>query len=512
MNIANWLWVQGIRTPSAPALYTGTECVVDYARFAAQAEALGQYLATACGVTLGDRVAIYMPNRVEYLTTLFAIWWIGAVAAPINYKLHLRESAWIADNAGARVVVTDAGTSFRGDDLPAGCRELGLDEDAVQTVLAGARRCQGAPRAVDSAELAWLFYTSGTTGRPKGVMLSHANLAAMTMCYPFDVAPVSSRDVWVYAAPMSHGGGLYGLVFVRAGARHVVPASRRFESDEVFDLARRFGHLSMFVAPIMVKRMVRSAPEQIVGIDTLVYGGAPMYAADVKEGLRVLGPVLAQIYGQGESPMTITAMNREEIANTDGPDWEQRIATVGTAQTCIDVRVVDAQLRDVPPGTPGEIIVRGPTVMQGYWRNPEATAETLVDGWLLTGDIGTLDGQGFLTLTDRSKDMIISGGTNIYPREVEEVLVRYPDVFETSVVGTPNEEWGEEVVAFVVPKVGRELDAAQLDRWCRDSMAAFKKPRRYIFCDELPKNSYGKVLKTELRERAVTTPGVSAKG
>lgn len=511
MNIASWLWSQGIRTPEAPALHTGTECVADYARFAAQAEALGRHFATEYGVAPGDRVAIYMPNRIEYLTTLFAIWWIGAVAAPVNYKLHLREAAWIADNAGAKLIVTDTGTSFGSEGLPEGCRELGLDEHAVQAVLAAARQCKGAPYAADSADLAWLFYTSGTTGRPKGVMLSHANLTAMTMCYPLDVAPVSAQDVWVYAAPMSHGGGLYGLVFVRAGACHVVPVSRRFESDEVFSLARDFGHLSMFVAPIMIKRMVRNAPERIVGIDTLVYGGAPMYAADVKEGLRVLGPVLAQIYGQGETPMTITAMSRAEIADKDGPDWERRIASVGMAQTCVDVRVVDAQFRELAPGTPGEIIVRGPTVMQGYWRNPEATAAALVNGWLLTGDIGAFDEQGFLTLTDRSKDLIISGGTNIYPREVEEVLVQHPQVFEASVVGAPNEEWGEEVVAFVVAKAGAELGPGQLDPWCHEHMAGFKKPRRYIFCDELPKNSYGKVLKTELRVRAITTAGVLAK-
>ncbi|MDN5842463.1 MAG: AMP-binding protein, partial [Alcaligenaceae bacterium] len=243
-------------------------------------------------------------------------------------------------------------------------------------------------------------------------------------------------------------------------------------------------------------------PEAVSGLHAIVYGGGPMYAADLIQALNAFGPVFAQIYGQSESPMTITAMRKELIADRKGPNWEARIGSVGTAQSCMEVRVVDKEFKDLLVGEHGEVIVRGPAVMAGYWNNDEATRRALVDGWLCTGDIGFLDADGFLTLTDRSKDVIISGGSNIYPREVEEVIAQHPDVAEVAVVGAPHPDWGEEVVAFIVARAGSELDDAVLKAWCQSEIASFKKPRRYIFSQDLPKNSYGKVLKTELRERA----------
>ncbi len=510
MNIANWLYQRARQTPEAPALFAGAECRADYRAFAAHAAALSAVLSGDYGIRAGDRIALYMPNRIEYLVMLYAAWWIGAVVVPINYKLHLKEAAWIAANAEAGVLVTDTGEQFEAAALPAGCRELGVDAAVYAQALANADEdsfpapCVAAPEA-----LAWLFYTSGTTGRPKGVMLSHGNLMAMALCYPYDVDSVSASDAWLYAAPMSHGAGLYNFMSVRAGGRHVVPVSRGFDGAEIFALARELGGICMFAAPTMVKRMVREAPDCVEGLRTIVCGGAPMYAADMIEALDVLGPVVAQIYGQGESPMTITAMRRETIADRGQPRWEARIASVGTAQSCMEVRVVDDAYNDVPPGECGEVLARGPAVMSGYWRNEEATRQTLVDGWLRTGDIGFLSADGFLTLTDRSKDVIISGGTNIYPREVEEVIARHPDVFEVAVVGAPHPEWGEEVVAFVVLRAGAaHVDATVLEAWCRAEMASFKKPRRYVFRVELPKNSYGKILKTELRSLARQPGGI----
>ncbi|HYG44490.1 MAG TPA: AMP-binding protein [Bordetella sp.] len=510
MNVANWLHARALQTPAAPALYEGAECRADYAAFAGRAAALSAAMAAEQGVRAGDRVALYLPNRVEYLYAMYAAWWIGAVVVPINYKLHVKEAGWIAANAQASLIITDAGGVFDPALLPPGCRELGVDTDAFTSALRNAGESAAptpaAPTPAAPDSLAWLFYTSGTTGRPKGVMLSHANLVAMALCYPYDVDSVSASDAWLYAAPMSHGAGLYNFMFVRAGARHVVPASRGFDTAEIFDLGRQLGNLCLFAAPTMVKRMVRDAPPHIQGLRTIVCGGAPMYAADMVQALDVLGPVLAQIYGQGESPMTITAMRKEVIADRGQPGWEARIASVGTAQSSMEVRVVDAAFNDLPAGTCGEVVTRGPAVMSGYWRNPDATRHTLVDGWLRTGDIGFLGPDGFLTLTDRSKDVIISGGTNIYPREVEEAIAGHPGVFEVAVVGAPHPEWGEEVVAFVVARPGGQApDAAALEAWCRAEMASFKKPRRYVFCAELPKNSYGKILKTELR--ALAKPG-----
>lgn len=500
MNIANWLASRALQTPLAPALFVGSACHANYAAFAAQAAALANVFANEYGARASARIAIYMPNRVEYLVALYAAWWMGAAVVPVNHKLHAKEVSWILADAGASLLVTDSGKEFEGELLPEGCRELGIDSPAFESVT----KASGfqAPARIEPGTLAWLFYTSGTTGRPKGVMLTHENLVSMSMCFLCDVDSVTSEDSWLYAAPISHGAGLYNFPFVRVGGRHVVPGSRGFDSREIFVLASELDRLSLFGAPTMVKRMVRAAPPVVTGLRTIVYGGGPMYTADLIEALDVLGPIFTQIYGQGESPMTITAMRKELIADRSGLNWMARIASVGTAQACVEVRVVDKDFRDLPYGDSGEVLVRGPTVMAGYWRNEEATRRTLVDGWLCTGDIGFLDRDGFLTLTDRSKDLIISGGSNIYPREVEEVIVRHPDVSEAAVVGAPHPEWGEEVVAFVVAHAGHFLDADTLEQWCRREIASFKKPKRYVFCDELPKNSYGKVLKTELRERA----------
>jgi long-chain acyl-CoA synthetase len=229
-----------------------------------------------------------------------------------------------------------------------------------------------------------------------------------------------------------------------------------------------------------------------------------MYVADCKAALARFGYKLAQIYGQGESPMTITAMGKAMHADTGHPCYEERLASVGQAFTGLEVIVADGEDRPLPAGETGEILVRGDPVMAGYWDNPAASAQTLRGAWLHTGDVGSLDEDGFLTLRDRSKDVIISGGSNIYPREVEEVLLRHPGVSEVSVVGQSDPEWGEVVVAFVVAR-GAAPDKAELDALCLDNIARFKRPKLYRYVEALPKNSTGKVLKTELRKLLART-------
>lgn len=225
-----------------------------------------------------------------------------------------------------------------------------------------------------------------------------------------------------------------------------------------------------------------------------------MYAEDIRRALNVMGDRFVQIYGQGESPMTITALSRAHLADRSHPRYADRIASVGVAQSMVEVRIGDADGRPIPTGEVGEVLVRGETVMQGYWRNPEETAKTIRDGWLFTGDVGSLDFDGFLTLRDRSKDVIISGGSNIYPREVEEILLRHGGVAEASVIGRRHPEWGEIVVAFVVARPGMGPSEAELDSLCLEHIARFKRPKAYRFVNSLPKNNYGKVIKTELRE------------
>jgi len=357
-------------------------------------------------------------------------------------------------------------------------------------------------RPVDGAptDRAWLFYTSGTTGRPKGAVLTHRNLLFMSHCYYADIEAVDERDTNLHAAPLSHGAGLYALPHLLRGSHQVILP--HFDVDAILDALQRYPQVSMFAAPTMLTRLVHApavAAANLRNLRTICYGGGPMYVADLERALQLFGPRLYQLYGQGESPMTITGLSQRMHADMAHPRRRERLGSCGVPRTGVLVNVVDEHDRELPPGEVGEIVTKSDCVMAGYWQKPEATAETLRGGWLHTGDLGSLDEDGFLTLRDRSKDMIISGGSNIYPREIEEVLLRHPDVAEASVVGRPHPEWGEEVVAFVVPRPGAEITSETLDRLCLDHIARFKRPRDYRFPEALPKNNYGKVLKTELR-------------
>ena len=506
MNLAHLLQRQALQAPSHPAIFEADRQLASYGQWAERAARCGAALRER-GLQAGDRVLLFMRNHPRYLEFMFGCWWAGLVVVPVNNKLHLKEVQWIADNAQAR-------WAFVPRDLVALDHDLtGLsgvtDADSLQAdEMLNATVPLAAIAERSSDDTAWLFYTSGTTGRPKGVMITHRNLMAMGLGYFCDVDPIAAQDAIVYAAPMSHGAGIYAIPHLMAGARHVVPASGGFDATELFDLGTRLGPLSMFAAPTIVKRLVDEAesaghsPQRCAqSFKTIVYGGAPMYAADIGRALRVMGPRFVQIYGQGESPMTGTVLSRQHLADVAHPRHAERLASVGVAQTPVRIRVADARGGDVPPGEVGEVLIGGDSVMAGYWRNPQATAAALRDGWLWTGDMGSLDADGFLTLKDRSKDLIISGGSNIYPREVEEVLLTAAGVAEVSVVGAPDPEWGEVVVAFVVPAAGATVDAQQLDAHCIAHIARFKRPKRYVWVEALPKNNYGKVLKTELRAR-----------
>jgi len=480
-----------------PAIYAGAEVWADYAGFHAKAASLAARL-RARGVTPGDRVAIFAKNCPEYLIAFYGIWSVGAVVVPINGKLHAREAAWIMENSGASMGFVSADVAEAlGAEVAVPLIPIGSGEFEDMTSGEG---MAVEPRAED--DLCWLFYTSGTTGRPKGVRITHGMVMAASLAYPVDVDPVSKLDAALYAAPMSHGAGLYLSIHVLKGAAHIVPVSGGYDAAEVLELSRDHGSASMFMAPTMVRRLLdvaKAAGDRGEGIKTIVYGGGPMYLADIVEAVDWFGPRFVQIYGQGECPMAISALSREEVADRAHPRWKERLGSVGRAQSVVEIAVGGADGKALPTGEVGEIMVRGTPVMQGYWQNDAASAKALQGGWLMTGDIGTLDCEGYLTLVDRSKDLIISGGTNIYPREVEEVLLQHRQVHEVSVVGRASAEWGEDVVAFVVPVA--EVSAGVLDSFCLKNMARFKRPKEYVFVQELPKNNYGKVLKTVLREQ-----------
>ena len=472
MNIVQLLLKNARVHPDRPALAVGSREFQSYRTLAGRVTKLAAGLTGKFNLRPGDRVALALKNCPEYWQALFACWHAGLTAVPMNAKLHAKEFEVIIENCGAKACF--------------------FDPKEFQNIEGEPRQ----PAETDPDDVAWLFYTSGTTGAPKGAMLTHRNLLFATQAYFADIDKLRPGDAALHPAPLSHGSGLYGLPHFAAGAVNVIPESGGFDAEEIFDLLEAWPNASFFAAPTMLVRLLASPaarpPRQL---KTITYGGAPMYVADSLRAIELFGPRLYQLFGQGESPMTITGLPQIFHSN------KLHLETCGVARTGVEVKIFDENDRELPAGETGEIVTRSDCVMAGYWENAPATAQALRGGWLHTGDLGSLDAQGFLTIRDRSKDMIISGGSNIYPREIEEILLRHPAVAECSVVGRPHAEWGEEVVAFVVLAKNVLQLTEELDNLCLSNIARFKRPREYRFVEALPKNNYGKVLKTELRKR-----------
>lgn len=500
MNVANYLEINSEKFPERTAVQMGHSAVHTYASLDEKAKRLGAFLQKQKGLQPGERIALFLPNSFEYIELLCGIWYAGLVAVPINHKLTASEVQYILSDSGTQVVFTN-----RSDvaDLLEGVETLSpaVPDRELQDALE--RHCFR-----DSRDPAWIFYTSGTTGKPKGATLTHLNLASMANGYLIGIEPVSEFHKLVHFAPMSHGSGLYLVPFLMAGGANLIPDPVKFTPENFVATVNAHERISMFLAPTMVRRVLdylaaNNQPLAVENIATITYGGGPMYAKDLNEALDVFGYRLAQIYGQGESPMTITYLGREQhrtlkekIAKID--EESMPLLPVGQSHPQLEVAIRGEQGNFLPAGQDGEVCVRGDIVMKGYWGKEKASRHALADGWLHTGDVGHLDENGFLYLTDRLKDVIISGGTNIYPREVEEVLLKFTGVREVSVVGRRDADWGEVVVAFVV--ASREVSEGDLDCFCVNNMARFKRPKEYVFMEDLPKNAYGKILKTELRK------------
>ena len=502
MNLSRILQSVARAMPERPAI-SAPGVSLSYAQLEAQVSAIAGALRSRHGLSAGQRIGIWMENCTELYPVLFGAWRASLGAVPINNKLHPKELQWILQNSDAKLCVVTPELAEKLAELPAGTP---LPPIVVTGSRDYAALLAGAPiteAPTDPTDEAWLFYTSGTTGRPKGAVLTHRNLLFAIHAYYADIDFLGPDDTTLHAAPMTHGSGLYGLAFLLKGAHNVVvPGS--FEPEAIFEAIAAHPNVSFFAAPTMVSRLINhplAGSAATRNLKTITYGGAPMYLSDLKRALQIFGPKLYQLYGQGESPMTITGLS--QAMHFEGTDFapDSRLTGAGLPRTGVAVRVVDDSGRDLAPGEVGEIITRSDCVMAGYWNNPDANAKALRDGWLWTGDMGSLDSQGFLTLKDRSKDMIISGGSNIYPREIEEVLLTHPGVLECAVVSRPHEDWGEEVIAFVVARAPGSVDAPTLDRLCLDNIARFKRPKGYRIVDGLPKNNYGKIVKTELREQ-----------
>lgn len=459
------------------------------------------------GLAPGDRVAILALNSDHYLETVFAVPWAGGIIVPINTRWSQPEIAYTLADAGVRILVVDEHFVELAQTLVAGSaiRVVQFGPTAAPGCVALESLIESLP-AIDEAgrggdDVSGIFYTGGTTGRSKGVMLTHTNhvtnslqLAAMMR------APEGLS--YLHAAPMFHIADALCVYMVTSlgGTHHVIP---RFEPAACAAALQAHRITDILLVPTMIQMLLdhlAQQPYDLKSLARLYYGASPIPEATLLrlfDALPTCAPV--QLYGQTEAaPMLTVLEGRYHVK--DGPD-AGRLRAAGRAIPCIELKIVDEQDNEVPRGTVGEIVARGPNVMAGYWQLPEQTAQTLRGGWLHTGDAAWMDEEGFVYISDRLKDMIISGGENVYSTEVENALHQHPAVAQCAVIGVPDARWGERVHAIVVPRVGVPRDAEDIIAHCRRLIADFKCPRSVDFRDEpLPLSGAGKILKTELRK------------
>lgn len=511
MNIGMLLTKNAKLFPEKPAIIHGKR-VITFEKLNKGVNQLSNGLKDL-GVKTGENVAILQYNYPETIESLFACFKSGLGAVPINFRLHPKEFAFIINHSEAKVVILSSEFNESIIDVIDLMPKveyfitIGNSTDRLISYENLLKTKSQKFKEVDVSpdDLAWLFYTSGTTGMPKGAMLSHRNLLAMSMNFYADIAPgFNPDDVVLHAAPLSHGSGLYCLPNIGKGATNIILNSKSFDVKIVLETIQKYKVTNMFAAPTMIKMLIdypNLENYNIGSLRALNYGGAPMLVEDLKKAIKKLGNCLVQLFGQGESPMTISYLPHW-AHRLEGSDRElNRLSSAGFARTDVEVNIFDENENEVSPNTIGEIVTRSDIVMKGYWKNPEATANTIKNGWLHTGDMGYLDEEGFLFIMDRSKDMIISGGENIYPREIEEVLIRHPAVREVSVIGVPDEKWGEAIKGIVALNPGSKVTEEELIDFCKRNIASYKKPKSIDFIQELPKNNYGKILKREIRAK-----------
>jgi long-chain acyl-CoA synthetase len=510
MNLGRMLTNTARRVPDHPAMTWGDRRVT-YAELDRRTNALARGLADL-GASSGTRVAVLMRNRPELLEVMYACFKAGVCLVPLNARFTADEVRYHVDDSGAVVVCTDP----EGVDVVRGAAL-----DSVAVVVAGdapPAGTHGHEAVIDSSSgdtdavvpverdhLAWLFYTSGTTGRPKGAMLTHGNLAFVVASWLADLTPMTDADVTLHAAPLTHGAGFHALAATARGAHQVIPTDASFDPPAILGLLRDARVTNTWLVPtqivMLTDAVAAGASADLPDLRHVVYGGAPFAPSELERALDVFGPVFVQLFGQGETPMTATVLPAEDHAAAHAGDRPERLRSAGYARPGMDVRILEDHDLEAPVGGIGEVCVRGPAVMLGYWQRPEETATTLRNGWLHTGDLGRADEHGYVYLLDRAKDLIISGGSNVYAVEVEVVLAAHPAVRDVAVIGVADRKWGEVVTAVVVsPNAGDQL-RDELHALCAGSLAGYKLPRGYVFVEALPRNAYGKVLKRELREQ-----------
>jgi acyl-CoA synthetase (AMP-forming)/AMP-acid ligase II len=458
----------------------------------------------------GDRVAMLAENCPEYVECYYGVPGASMALTLLNYRLSARELTYIIGNAEPRILVVEPKY------LPT-IRQIRAEIPSVERILLiGAEAAEGCERYDDfvatgeaseprrrpaESDLCWLLYTSGTTGLPKGAMLSHKNLMAAvlnSMC-AWEAAP---DEVCMFTFPQFHVAGYVMPMYHLRGWPVVL--LRSFDPQTLLGNVETFGVTNTAMAPTMIAMLLEDPGTDRFDLSSLkrIGYGASSMPAEVLRKARVRWPQVGFSTGFGMTELAGNVMFMSPADHNRAADEGLPILrSVGRQMPLARVRVVDDDGADAPPNTPGEIVVKGDQVLSGYWRNPEATAASFVDGWFRSGDVGQWDDDGYLYIVDRKKDMILTGGENVYPREVEEILYEHPAVVEAAVLGAPDPTWGEKVVAVVCVRSGEPVSGAELVAFCRERIASYKKPRHVVFIDALPRNASGKVLKRELRER-----------
>ncbi len=467
----------------------------------------------ARGIAKGDRVMVHARNSNAMFESMWASFKIGAVWVPTNFRLTAAEVAGLAETARPVALLRDRGFADHADAVRAAgpwCRLVIAFGDAregeldYETALGSATPPDPDHEAdVLYDDPLWFFFTSGTTGRPKAAVLTHGQMAFVVNNHLADLFPgVTEADASLVVAPLSHGAGIHQLGQVARGARTVILPSERLDVEEAFRLIERHRVTNMFTVPTILKALAEDEAAQRYDHSSLrhvIYAGAPMYRADQIRALQALGPCIVQYFGLGEVTGNITVLRADQHSLEEGGPIP--VGTCGSARTGMEVAILDAACHRLPPGATGEICVRGPAVFAGYFENPEANEKAFRGGWFHTGDLGHLDARGFLSITGRASDMYISGGSNVYPREVEEAILTHPGVLECAVVGLPHPKWGESGVACVVPQPGVTVTEAAILGHLQDRISRYKQPLKVVVWEALPKSGYGKIPKMLVKHR-----------
>jgi fatty-acyl-CoA synthase len=492
----------------------------------ARVSALAAALA-ARGIVKGDRILVHSKNCDEMFWSMFSAFRLGAVWVPTNFRLMPDEVAWLATASGAKAFLCHGDFPDHAATVAAASPSLAftwrigegaLGESSVGEAITAHAGAGIENAAVDYDDPCWFFFTSGTTGRSKAAVLTHGQMAFVVTNHLADLTPgTTEHDASLVVAPLSHGAGVHQLMQAARGVPTILLPTERFDIDEAFRLIERHRVTNIFTVPTILKMMVEHPAidrHDHSSLRYVIYAGAPMYREDQKAALQKLGGVLVQYFGLGEVTGNITVLPAALHDPEDGP--RARIGTCGFERTGMQVSIQDDQGCELKPFATGEICVIGPAVFAGYYDNPEANAKAFRGGWFRTGDLGHMDEEGFLYITGRASDMYISGGSNIYPREVEEKILTHPAIGEVAVLGVPDPFWGEVGIAVCVPREGASpVTEADMAGFLATKVPRYKMPKRFFFWDALPKSGYGKVpkrlVRDELEARGLLEPDPATK-